>query len=44
MEGKPGGYQGCDDYKESKISEAAVEFFEVCDLRLVGLLTLFVLL
>ena len=43
-EGEPGGDQRCDDRQKAEISEAAVEFFKVRDLRLAGLLALFVLL
>jgi hypothetical protein len=44
MERKPGGDQCCNDYQEAKIAKAAVQPFEVRDLRLAGLLALLVLL
>jgi hypothetical protein len=44
MEGEPGGDQRCDDQEKADISKAAVHVFEVRDLHLTGLLTLFVLL
>ena len=42
VEREPGGDQYCNDYEETEISETAMEFFEVRDLRLAGLLALFV--
>ena len=44
MKREPGRDQRCDDCEEAKISEAAVQFFEVCNLCFAGLLALFVLL
>jgi hypothetical protein len=43
VEREPGGDQGGDHYEESEISEASMQFFEVRDLLLTGLLALFVL-
>jgi hypothetical protein len=37
MQREPGGKQSRDDYKKAKIAEAAVQFFEMCDLHLASL-------
>jgi hypothetical protein len=42
VEREPGDDQCCNNYEETEISKAAMEFFKVRDLRLAGLLALFV--
>ena len=44
MNREPGGDQGRDNYEKTNVAEAAVQVFEVLDLRLAGLLALLVLL